>query len=279
MRRFAVYSSACVIAFFTPLQELFRLSLSTDTHSHILVVPVVAGALVYAERLRIFRRTAVPSRLGLPVCLILLAAVGSTMAAVFASPLETSLMLYTLGFVLFLWAGFSWAFGWQTFRAALFPLAFLLLMIPPPPLVLERVITWLQWGSADVTSWFFHVTRTPVVRQGLFFDLPDVTIEVARECSGIRSSVALLITCLAAGYLLLRTGWTRAAFWMAVLPVAILKNGIRIVTLSLLAIHVDPDFLFGSLHQHGGFVFFGVGLAMLWGLLWGLQRMERSFSS
>jgi exosortase len=188
-------------------------------------------------------------------------------------------VLYTLSFVIFVWTGFAWAFGWHTFRAALFPLALMLLMIPPPESALERVITWLQWGSAELTAWFFHLAMTPVAREGLVFDLPDFTIEVARECSGIRSSIALAITCLAAGYLFLRTKWTRTVFWLAILPMAIVKNGIRIATLSLLAVHVDPGFLFGRLHQYGGFLFFGIGLALLWCLLRVLQRMEQARSS
>lgn len=272
---FALYSVACAALFFKPLHDLFRLSLSSEAYSHILVIPAVAAALLVMERAAIFRRAPSPSPSSLPLYLLLLAGTGSALAAALASSAEASLALYTLSFLIFLWAGFAWTFGWQTFRAALFPLAFLLLLIPPPAFVLDRVITWLQWGSAEVTDWLFRLSLTPAVRQGLIFDLPDVTIEVARECSGIRSSIALAITCLAAGYLFLRPGWTRAAFWLAILPIAILKNGIRIVTLSLLAIHVDPSFLFGRLHHDGGFLFFGVGLALLACLLRGLQKMER----
>jgi exosortase/archaeosortase family protein len=106
--------------------------------------------------------------------------------------------------------------------------------------------------------------------------LPNVTIEIAKECSGIRSATALLITCLAAGYLLLRLPWTRAVLLFATIPVLILKNGIRITTLTLLAIHVDPGFLDGRLHHQGGVVFFAVGLLMLLPVLWWLQRVERN---
>ena len=277
-RWFALYLATCAIIFIGPLHELFRLSLSADTYSHLFVVPIVVVGLLYTERAAIFREATGPSRPGLPIYLLLLAGVGSAITASVTS-FAPSLALYVLGFLIFLWAGFAWAFGWRTFRAALFPLAFLMLMIPPPASVLERLITWLQWGSADLTAWFFHLAMTPVVREGLVFDLPGVTIEVARECSGIRSSIALAITCLAAGYLFLRMRWTRTVFWMAILPIAIVKNGIRIATLSLLAVHVDPGFLFGRLHQYGGFLFFGIGLALLWCLLRMLQRMEQARSS
>jgi exosortase/archaeosortase family protein len=61
---------------------------------------------------------------------------------------------------------------------------------------------------------------------------------------------------------------------LAILPLAVLKNGIRIVTLTLLAIHVDPGFLSGQLHHEGGIVFFLLSLAMLAPLLFILRRYE-----
>ena len=51
-------------------------------------------------------------------------------------------------------------------------------------------------------------------------------------------------------------------------------NGIRIVTLSTLAIYADPSFLTGKLHNEGGFVFFLLALAILAPVLWLLQRSE-----
>jgi len=57
-------------------------------------------------------------------------------------------------------------------------------------------------------------------------------------------------------------------------PMLVIKNGIRIVTLTLLSIHVDPGFLHGKLHQRGGFAFFLLGLLILWPVLRWLQRAE-----
>jgi exosortase len=185
------------------------------------------------------------------------------------------LQLAILGFVVLLWSGFAWIFGSYAFSATLFPLLFLLLMIPPPAFLLDRFTVWLQWGSAYVTNWLFHATGTHAVRNGLFFTLPSFMIEISKECSGIRSTIALLITSLAAGYLLLETSWARVLLLLAALPVLVLKNGIRIATLTLLAVHVDPGFLSGSLHEEGGIVFFALGLLVLLPFLWGLQRIER----
>ena len=91
----------------------------------------------------------------------------------------------------------------------------------------------------------------------------------------ILRAIALLITTLLAGHLFLRSGWGKAALMLAALPLLVVKNGIRIVTLSLLSIYVDPSFLTGRLHQEGGIVFFLLALVILSPVLLWLQKSER----
>jgi exosortase len=188
-----------------------------------------------------------------------------------------SLEFAIVSFCCFLFAGFVLMYGMESFRAGLFPLLFLLLSAPLPEFLLDGVIRWLQLGSAEVTTWIFYITRTPVLREGLLFTVPGVTIEIAKECSGIRSTIGLLITCLLAGYLLLRTVPARLALLLAALPVLAVKNGIRIASLTLLSIHVDPGFLFGRLHKDGGFVFFAIGLLILLPVLSWLHKVEDKY--
>ena len=96
----------------------------------------------------------------------------------------------------------------------------------------------------------------------------------ARDTKGIRSSLALFITSLLAGHLFLRLAWTKTALTLIALPLLIIKNGMRIVTLTLLSIYVDPGFLTGSLHHQGGILFFLIALALLAPALRLLQKLE-----
>lgn len=274
----AIYTAACAALFLNPLHDLFRLSLSSDAYSHILVIPFISIGLIYVERKVIFEKIGGTSGIAAALLLtgILLCVLIKQLAFSISGDASSALAILALLFLL--WSGFSWFYGHRAFRAGLFPLLFLLLVLPLPAPLPERLILWLQWGSGEVTNWIFHATGTPVVRQGLVFTLPDVTIEITKDCSGIRSALALLITCLAAGYLLLRMTWTRAVLLLAVVPVVLLKNGIRIAALTLLAVHLDPGFLFGRLHREGGVVFFALGLVMLLPVLLWLQRVERNRS-
>lgn len=112
------------------------------------------------------------------------------------------------------------------------------------------------------------------LRQGFFLTVPGTTIEVTKECSGINSSVAPFITCLVAAHLFLRTPWKQILLVSLAIPLAILKNGIRIVTLPLLSIYVDPAFMTGRLNHQGGFVFFLFALAILAPVLKCLENSE-----
>ena len=91
--------------------------------------------------------------------------------------------------------------------------------------------------------------------------LPGLTIEVAKECSGINSSVALLITMLLVACETLRTTSRRVILVLFAIPLSLVKNAVRIVTLTLLALYVDPSFLTGRLHHQGGFLFYLIALA------------------
>jgi exosortase len=179
-----------------------------------------------------------------------------------------------LGVVL-AWAGaFAFFFGQNALRAARFHFLFLLFMLPVPEPLLSRTVLLLQKGSADVAAFLFNSLGIPAFRQGLVFTLPGIAIRVAEECSGIRSTLALLILSLLAGHMLLRDFWTKALPCLLVFPVAIFKNGLRIFTLSTLAVYVDAGFLHGRLHRFGGMVFFATGLIPLALALILLRKLE-----
>lgn len=178
--------------------------------------------------------------------------------------------------ILLIWVGgFLASYGLPAVREAAFPLLFLLLMIPLPEQFLNWTIELLQRGSTEISYLLFNLVGVPALKQGFVISVPGISIEVAAECSGIRSSLALLITCLLAAHLYLRTPWKIAVFILLVLPLSIIKNGIRIVTLTLLSLYVDPRFLTGSLHRDGGFVFFLLALLLLFPVFLALERSER----
>jgi exosortase len=258
-----------------PLEAFVSYSLANDNASHLLLIPVISAWVLFLERERIFKRLG--SQVGMASVML---AAGAALALIAFSvgsrwTALNQLSVYILALIVIWMAGFALLFGGQTLRNARFPFVFLLLTIPIPDFILDRLIYALQKGSAEVAAVLFDWSGVPVLRDGFVFHLAHVSIEVARECSGIRSSLALLILAILVAHFYLDTFWKQAVLVIAGLFVMIVKNGVRIVTLTLLASYVNPDFLYGRLHREGGVVFFVLGLLLLAPLLWLLQRSER----
>jgi exosortase/archaeosortase family protein len=104
--------------------------------------------------------------------------------------------------------------------------------------------------------------------------LPDISLKVAPECSGIHSTWVLLITSLVAGRVILRRPWKRALLCLAVLPLALLRNGFRVFVLGELCVHVSPRMIDSPIHHQGGPLFFVLSLIPFFLLLYFLSKSE-----
>jgi exosortase len=271
---FIIFFLGSLVVFWMPLKRLITFSLSHDYASHILLVVPASACLIYRKRSGIFATVQAGLTVG---SLLLLAGAGFFWLAERYLPTsvdhdQASLSIFAI--VLIWIAGFIFCYGTQAFAIARFPLLFLLLLVPIPATAVEKVIFVLQSGSANVAYWLLWLLGVPVFKRDFVLLLPTLAIEVAKECSGIRSSLALLITTLLMGELVLRSGWRKALLVLSTVPMLIFKNGVRIVAVSLLSIYVNPGFLHGWLHTSGGIVFYLLGLALLMPILEALRKSE-----
>jgi exosortase len=272
----AAWIAATAVVLHGPLVALIRFAFSNDDASHTVLIPFLCAWVLWVDRGRVFR-TVSNGWLAASVLGLLGTAAGAWAYMQGAAwLLPNRLSAYALCFVLLWLAGFVAAFGSAAARAGHFALLFLFLAIPWPVWLLDRVVYFLQKGSAELTGALFDMLGVPVLRDGFVFHLAHANIEVARECSGIRSSIALLILALLAVHFYLRAFWRQALFVLFGIFVMIVKNGVRIVTLTLLATYVDPSFLYGRLHREGGVVFFLLGIVLLIPVFLLLERSERT---
>jgi exosortase len=256
------------------LVAVFATAFYNDQYSHILLILPVSLAVLYFERSKVFRDVEYCIPAGAFLLLLVMAFVWVAQCPPFLSQNDV-LSLRTAFFVSWLVAAFVFCFGIAALRVATFPLLFLLLMIPIPDFVLERTVSLLQTGSTDITFLMLKAANIPVLRNDFVLSLPGIEIEVARECSGIRSSLILFIVSLVLGHLFLQAGWRQALLSLLVLPLTVAKNGLRIFTLSTLAVYMDPSFLDGNLHRHGGILSFSVALGALILVVWWLHKSEK----
>jgi exosortase len=120
----------------------------------------------------------------------------------------------------------------------------------------------------------FRAVGEPVQRDGILVSLPKLDIEVAEQCSSIRSSIFLVVTTMFIAQVLLYSGWRKTVLIAAAVPLSIVKNGLRIMVIAELGTRVDPGYLDGWLHHHGGILFFAVSVVAVAAFLWVLQRTE-----
>src|SRR5438094_908193 len=127
------------------------------------------------------------------------------------------------------------------------PMGFLIFIVPMPDAMADTLETASAVASAEAASFFFNLTSTPTLRDGTVFQLPNITIQVGQECSGIRSSWVLFITSLLAANLFLKSGWRRAVLVCFVIPLGIARNGLRVAVIGNLCVHIGPQMIHCSI--------------------------------
>jgi exosortase len=271
---FVLFLATSIVVFWVPLKNLFSFSLSRDYASHLILVVPVSASLIYLKRNEIFsamRTGIIPGSI-----LFLIGGVLWWLAekSAVSSVRDNQHSLVTLAIVVIWISGFIFCYGTRAFAVARFPLLFLLLLVPIPEIAIEKITFFLQAGSASVAYGLLRIFSVPVLKQGFILRMPNLDIEVAKQCSGIRSSLALLISVLILGHLVLRSGWRKALLVLSIVPILIFKNGVRIVAVSLLSIYVNRAFLHGWLHTSGGIVFYFLGLVILIPIVIALRKSE-----
>jgi exosortase len=271
---FALILTISLVVGWRPLVDTFALSLGNDEYTQILLILPISAALIFLERRSI--RTAVTTNVRMGAAFFVIAALVA--CSTFGWPTilssDEQLSVRMLALVLSWIGAFVFCFGSRASRLLLFPLCFLLCAVPLPNLALNSAIALLQIGSAWTAHVLFAVCGIPVAQEGVSLSIPGLTLQVAQECSSIRSSLMLLVTTMVLAQLLLRSPWHRVLSIGLALPLSVAKNGLRIFTIAMLGTRVDPAFLTGKLHRQGGIIFFGIAVGVILAMIWILRRRE-----
>ncbi|SPF49907.1 conserved membrane hypothetical protein [Syntrophobacter sp. SbD1] len=269
----SLLTGVCIFAI--PLKDLLMMSLHSELYSYIPLIFLTSGYLLTSGRKEIFQNPAYSTGYGVLVLILSLGAgVVGLRSAVFLGP-NDYLCVMAFSFWLFLVGTFILCFGMRTFTRAIFPLALLLFTIPMPALLLDKIVSSLQAASFASTSLIFHSLGFFPLEEGSVFKFPELAIEVARQCSGIRSSTALVILSLLSGNLFLRSSLNRFLLVIFSIFIAIFKNGVRIAALALGTIYIDPRIISGPIHEAGGIPVFMLGFAMLSTVVVVMRKLEK----
>jgi exosortase C (VPDSG-CTERM-specific) len=279
VRKFLAAGAFLLLGFSLPLCLDMVFALKSELYSYILLVPLISAYLAWITRSGIYPagvplHPAWAAALWIAGLALLALAAQQYFAAGPPAPIDyLAPAMYSFALLL---AGFACYFlGRQTLRVFAFPLAFLVFLGPLPTVLENGLETLLQHASSAVAQFIFEIAGMPVYRVGTYFQLPGFNMQVAPECSGIHSTLALFLTSLVAGQLFLHSAWKRCALASIVLPLALLRNGFRVFVIGELCVKVGPHMIDSWIHHRGGPFFFALSLIPFTLILYGLHRSER----
>lgn len=164
--------------------------------------------------------------------------------------------------------------GWQVMKIAWFPIVFLICAIPWPGLVYSWVAGPLQQLAATVAVFVLNLTGVDAVQIGTKIDIPNaMPLEVAEACAGLRSLMTFITIGGAVGFLSNRPLWQRLFITASAVPIAVFCNAMRVSTIGLLNVYVNPDLARGEAHIYIGMLMLIPALFLLLGVGWMLDQL------
>jgi exosortase len=230
---------------------------SDPNFSHGFLIPFVALYMVWYKKDEITQLDCNPSNTGL---LIVFLGMALHVAGNIGSELFTmrfSMIVTLAGIIVYL-------YGWPVLRTVLVPVAYLIMMIPIPAIIWNKIAFPLQLFSAGLSSRAIALLGIPVFREGNILHLANTSLEVIDACSGLRSLTSLLALTGAFAFLApLRTTEKWILFFSAI-PIAVAVNVIRLTITGAMAAWISPDTAHGFLHDMSGLIIFGAALLLVY---------------
>jgi exosortase len=295
-RAFAIIS-AILFTYAAVLVKLSSNWWSDENYSHGLLVPFIIGYILWMQRDRLVAEPRRGATLlgGLTVALALFALwVGVAGAELYSQ--RMSLVLLIVGTVIYFW-------GWRLLRLVWVPLALLVLSIPIPAILFNKIAFPLQLFASRCAVWSMSMFGIPVLRQGNVIELKPLNsvdtrkLEVVEACSGIRSLMTLVTLAVVFAYFTHprsddptntggkggNFGWLRSyGFWrstilvLSAVPIAILTNAARVSGTGILSHYYGTQVADGFFHSFSGWAIYIVAFLLLFGVGWILDRFKPS---
>src|SRR5208337_4999468 len=207
--RFVLLCLVSLVSWRTAIIATLGLALRNDAYTHILLIIPISISLIVSEWRSRKPQPEPNFRAGLALLVpaILIGVIGGGWWGPASLPAGVQLSLGMLAVVIWWIGSFVCCFGTRISRMYVFPLCFLLWLVPLPEFALNHIVSFLQQGSACAANLLFATAGVPVTQDGVQLTIPGLTLEVAEECSSIRSSLMLLVTTMVLAHLLLRSAW------------------------------------------------------------------------
>ncbi len=281
-------AAALVFLYAAVLNKLAADWWTDDNYSHGLLVPFVIGYIIWLEfdKLKSARRTPQIWLGGGCILFALLMLLGGTLGAeLFTQRISLAVML--AGIVIYFW-------GANLLKWLAVPFALLLLAIPIPQIIFNKIAFPLQIWASQMAIWGIRFCEVASVRKGNVIEiLPRgatqiIALEVVEACSGIRSLMTLITLALVLAYFTRGKKSKSAGFWenldfgrtvvlmLSAFPIAIFTNAARVTATGVLTYYYGKQATESVWHELSGWLVYLAALLILLALNFGLKKIPNS---
>ena len=256
------------IAYFPVLKSLVSTWMYSDEYSHGFIILPISLYIIWNRRHAL---AAVKTKTSWFYCIPFLIFLCIYLITSFARITTFAALTFPLtisGLILFLW-------GPKMVKQTIFPVFFLILMIPVPDQIYTSFTIHLQLLVSKISVFFAAAVDVPIYREGNVIHLPGHTLQVVQACSGIRSLITLLTLCIIVGYFGFKSYLLRIILSIAAVPIAIVVNVIRVFLMIMALYRFNYDLTADSVHSYFGLAVFLIALIMILVVYKGLDRWER----
>jgi exosortase len=282
-------AAALAFVYATVLAKLGHDWWTDENYSHGLLIPLIIGYILWTEapRLRDAPRRASALWGG--------AVISCALFALWAGTVGSELYIQRMSLVLMLAGIAIYFWGFRLLQLVLVPLLLLVLAIPIPTIVFNKIAFPLQLFASRCAVWVMRAFDISVLRQGNVIELMPLgaretkKLEVVEACSGIRSLMTLVTLAVVLAYFTypksdrskgggsgsgLLPALKSYGFWRSVLivasaiPIAILTNAARVSGTGVLAHYYGTEVADGFFHSFSGWVIYIVAFLLLFAVSW-----------
>lgn len=236
--------------------------------SHGFLIPVVALYMIWHKRESLQKIPARPVNAGIFIIII-------GMLAHIAGNLGAELFVQRISMLITLFGAVLFLHGVRMCKALLVPLFYLLLMIPIPSIIWNKIAFPLQLFAAARASEMIQLISIPVFREGNILHLANTSLEVVDACSGIRSLTSLLALSGAFAYISPLKAGNKWVLFLSAIPIAVAVNVFRLTVTACAAVWIGPETAHGFLHDMSGLIVFGAALVLLYLVFAGVSKIEK----
>jgi len=236
-----------------------------DNYSHGFLVPFIAAYLVYMRKDDLLAAVVRPCNAGFAIIALGLGVLFLGWLGTEYFTMRSSLVIIMAGSVLYL-------LGWEVFKILLAPLCYLVLMVPIPYIIYDAAAFPLKLLVTKVSVLSMKALGIVVWQEGNILMFPNITLEVADACSGLRSIMSLLALGAAYAFVLHTKTRDRLILILSTLPIAVFTNCLRVIATGILAQYFGSAAAEGFFHEFAGLFVFGAAVVLFVALGTSLKR-------